>query len=260
MKKEGSAGSFRIKANPGSLSRAVSWINFSSLSRQTKRLFRSDGELSVCGQQVEADDENWIYRTQPRKAVSNLDEESRWTVHYTAPWHQQENVFLPSTRPPCVEDLHRQAKLNLKSVLRGKTLRRDGCRSSQYYSQGPTFAASSSPGDDYQEEDAETDRKYSLSSSEEERFIGIRRPKTPTSGDFSDLHTQTNWTKSLPLPTPEEKTRQQAQTVQADVVPINITGMLCGVNRVRMSLGGHSGFVCSMYEHFLYVSSLLFFV
>ncbi|ERE84203.1 NHS-like protein 1 isoform 1 [Cricetulus griseus] len=31
--------------------------------RQTKRLFRSDGELSVCGQQVEADDENWIYRT-----------------------------------------------------------------------------------------------------------------------------------------------------------------------------------------------------
>lgn len=64
MKKE---GSFRLKSNSGSLSRAVSWINFSSLSRQTKRLFRSDGELSVCGQQVEADDENWNYRTQPRK-------------------------------------------------------------------------------------------------------------------------------------------------------------------------------------------------
>ncbi|KAK2114414.1 NHS-like protein 1 [Saguinus oedipus] len=55
-----------------------------------------------------------------KDAVSNLDEESRWTVHYTAPWHQQENVFLPTTRPPCIEDLHRQAKLNLKSVLRGK--------------------------------------------------------------------------------------------------------------------------------------------
>lgn len=67
MKKEVSSGSFRLKSNPGSLSRAVSWINFSSLSRQTKRLFRSDGELSVCGQQVEADDENWTYRTQPRK-------------------------------------------------------------------------------------------------------------------------------------------------------------------------------------------------
>lgn len=52
-------------------------------------------------------------------AVSNLDEESKWTVHYTAPWHQQENVFLPGSRPPCVEDLHRQAKVNLKTALRG---------------------------------------------------------------------------------------------------------------------------------------------
>ncbi|XP_019588317.2 NHS-like protein 1 isoform X3 [Rhinolophus sinicus] len=226
MKKEGSSGSFRLKSNSGSLSRAVSWINFSSLSRQTKRLFRSDGELSVCGQQVDVDDENWTYRTQPRKAVSNLDEESRWSVHYTAPWHQQENVFLPTTRPPCVEDLHRQAKLNLKSVLREcDKLRRDGYRSSQYYSQGPTFTANSSPlCDEYQDEDEETEQKCSISLSEEERLISIRRSKTPTSSDFSDLNTQTNWTKSLPLPTPEEKMRQQAQTVQADVVPINITG------------------------------------
>lgn len=52
--------------------------------------------------------------------MSNLDEESKWTVHYTAPWHQQENVFLPGSRPPCVEDLHRQAKVNLKTALRGK--------------------------------------------------------------------------------------------------------------------------------------------
>ncbi|XP_045698979.1 NHS-like protein 1 isoform X2 [Phyllostomus hastatus] len=226
MKKEGSSGSFRLKSNSGSLSRAVSWINFSSLSRQTKRLFRSDGELSVCGRQVEVDDENWTYRTQPRKAVSNLDEESRWTVHYTAPWHQQENVFLPSTRPPCVEDLHRQAKLNLKTVLREcDKLRRDGCRSSQYYSQGPTFAAPSSAlCNEDQDEDEEADQKCSISSSEEERLISIRRSKPPTSSDFPDLNTQTNWAKSLPLPTPEEKMRQHAQTVQADVVPINITG------------------------------------
>ncbi|XP_043744188.1 NHS-like protein 1 isoform X1 [Cervus elaphus] len=247
MKKEGSSGSFRLKSNPGSLSRAVSWINFSSLSRQTKKLFRSDGELSVCGQQVEADDENWTYRTQPRKAVSNLDEESRWTVHYTAPWHQQENVFLPTTRPPCVEDLHRQAKLNLKSVLREcDKLRRDGYRSSQYYSQGPTFAANSSPlCDDYQDEDEETDPKCSISSSEEERLTSTRRPKTPTSSDCSDLHTQTNWTKSLPLPTPEEKMRQQAQTVQADVVPINITA---SGGTGQDDVGGHSTYAPDHYS------------
>uniref|UniRef100_A0A8C3IZU8 NHS-like protein 1 n=1 Tax=Calidris pygmaea TaxID=425635 RepID=A0A8C3IZU8_9CHAR len=229
MKKECVSRSFKLRQNPGSLSRAVSWINFSSLSRQTKRLFRSDGELSsMCLQQVDKDDENWTYRSQQRKAVSNLDEESRWTVHYTAPWHQQENVFLPSSRPPCVEDLHRQAKLNLKSVLREcDKLRRDGYRSSQYYSQGPTFSSSSSSSaicGSYQDDYEEIEQKCPVSSPEEEKLITIKRPKTPVSNELSDINTQTNWTKSLPLPTPEEKMRQQAQAVQTDVVPINVTG------------------------------------
>ncbi|XP_037986307.1 NHS-like protein 1 isoform X9 [Motacilla alba alba] len=185
-----------------------------------------------------------------RKTVSNLDEESRWTVHYTAPWHQQENVFLPSSRPPCVEDLHRQAKLNLKSVLREcDKLRRDGYRSSQYYSQGPTFSSSSSAicgsyQDDYEEIEQKSSlldcisqscisaccnlvpwsNKCPVSTPEEEKLITIKRPKSPATNELSDINTQTNWTKSLPLPTPEEKMRQQAQAVQTDVVPINVTG------------------------------------
>ncbi|XP_038616117.1 NHS-like protein 1 isoform X2 [Tachyglossus aculeatus] len=257
MKKECASGSFRFKQNSGSLSRAVSWINFSSLSRQTKRLFRSDGELSICGQQVEEDDENWTYRTQSRKAVSNLEEESRWTVHYTAPWHQQENVFLPTTRPPCVEDLHRQAKLNLKSVLREcDKLRRDGYRSSQYYSQGPTFSApSSTGGGSYQEEDEGSERKGSVSS-EEEKLILVRRPRTPTSSDCPDINTHTNWIKPLPLPTPEEKMRQQAQTIQMDVVPINVTATGTGQSDFRghsvyapdhcSTLGRMDGYCCTL--------------
>ncbi|XP_056422642.1 NHS-like protein 1 isoform X4 [Hyla sarda] len=179
--------------------------------------------------------------------VSNLDDESKWTVHYTASWHQQENVFLPSSRPECVDDLHKQAKVNLKTVLREcDKLRRDGYRSSQYYSQGPTF---SSPSDmvctSYQDDEDEHSRKpnvlgcicqschsvccclvpwnikFSVSSSEKERLLTGKRPKTPVPNDFSDTHT--NWTKSLPLPTPEEKMRQEAQAIPTDVVPINIT-------------------------------------
>uniref|UniRef100_A0A7N4V6U0 NHS like 1 n=1 Tax=Sarcophilus harrisii TaxID=9305 RepID=A0A7N4V6U0_SARHA len=177
--------------------------------------------------------------------VSNLDEESRWTVHYTAPWHQQENVFLPTTRPPCVEDLHRQAKLNLKSVLREcDKLRRDGYRSSQYYSQGPTFSKASSACDTYKDEDEESNQKCSISSSEEEKLIATKRTRTPTSNDLSDINTQTNWTKSLPLPTPEEKMRQQAQTVQTDVVPINVTATGTSQNDFR----GHSMYVPDHYS------------
>ncbi|NXS40995.1 NHSL1 protein, partial [Balaeniceps rex] len=66
--------------------------------------------------------------------------------------------------------------------------------------------------------------KCPVSSSEEEKLITIKRPKTPVPNELSDINTQTNWTKSLPLPTPEEKMRQQAQAVQTDVVPINVTG------------------------------------
>ncbi|KFR07387.1 NHS-like 1, partial [Opisthocomus hoazin] len=174
-------------------------------------------------------------------AVSNLDEESRWTVHYTAPWHQQENVFLPSSRPPCVEDLHRQAKLNLKSVLREcDKLRRDGYRSSQYYSQGPTFSSSSSAiCGSYQDDYEEIEQKCPVSSPEEEKLITIKRPKTPVSNELSDINTQTNWTKSLPLPTPEEKMRQQAQAVQTDVVPINVTA----VGTAQSDFRGHSMYV-----------------
>ncbi|XP_056133068.1 actin remodeling regulator NHS [Lampris incognitus] len=56
--------------------------------------------------------------------VSNLDVESKLTVHYQSPWHQQRNVLHPSTRPACVEELHRQAKLSLRVLHRDNQQRR----------------------------------------------------------------------------------------------------------------------------------------
>ncbi|XP_054872164.1 NHS-like protein 1 isoform X4 [Amphiprion ocellaris] len=165
-----------------------------------------------------------------RKAVSNLDEESKWTVHYTAPWHQQENVFLPGSRPPCVEDLHRQAKVNLKTALREcDKLRKDGFRSSQYYSQGPTFCDPVQSGSSLQEdEDDETDKKSTASSAEDDKSQLSMRSQTPQGGgevgDVSDVDGQVIWNKATPLPTPEEKMRQAAQAVPTDIVAINVTG------------------------------------
>ncbi|XP_041108482.1 NHS-like protein 1 isoform X2 [Polyodon spathula] len=172
--------------------------------------------------------------------VSNLDDESKWTVHYTAPWHQQENIFLPTNRPACVEDLHRQAKVNLKTVLREcDKLRNDGFRSSQYYSQGPTFSSNLCDGS--LPEHDNPDRKSTVLSAKDEKLMYSMRPNTLVLGDVSDIDIQTNWTKSLPLPTPEEKMRQQAQAVQADVVPINVTA---GHNELR----GHSMYIPGQYS------------
>ncbi|KAM7172514.1 NHS-like protein 1 isoform 4-T6 [Macrochelys suwanniensis] len=208
-----------------------------ALCRRSARLQRRLGSLRALSARLD--------HRRVKTPVSNLDEESRWTVHYTAPWHQQENVFLPSTRPPCVEDLHRQAKLNLKSVLREcDKLRRDGYRSSQYYSQGPTFSSSSSAAcGSYQDDYEEIERKCSVPSPEEEKLISIKRSRTPVSNECSDINTQTNWTKSLPLPTPEEKMRQQAQAVQTDVVPINVT-----VGTGQSDFRGHSMYAPDHYS------------
>ncbi|KPP67652.1 NHS-like protein 1-like, partial [Scleropages formosus] len=197
-------------------------------------------------------------------AVSNLDEESKWTVHYTAPWHQQENVFLPSSRPACVEDLHRQAKVNLKTALRDPhgsgillvpliimksestcygfkdlfgfplkwdlftpecdKLRKDGFRSSQYYSQGPTFSSSNvSDGSLHDDDDADKQSTTS-SSAEEEKLVYSPSPRTPQPEGGSNATEQSTSSQTKPLPTPEEKMRQQAQAVPTDVIPINITG------------------------------------
>ncbi|XP_067311322.1 NHS-like protein 1 isoform X3 [Pseudorasbora parva] len=158
--------------------------------------------------------------------VSSLDEESKWSVHYTAPWHQQENVFLPGSRPACVEDLHHQAKVNLKTVLREcDKLRKDGFRSSQYYSQSPAFSATSlCESVHLDEEKTEKKKKASESSNEEEKLVYSMPPQTPLLDYGSDMDIQRSWTSCLPLPTPEEKMRLQAQTVATDIIPINITG------------------------------------
>ncbi|XP_077095954.1 NHS-like protein 1 isoform X10 [Siphateles boraxobius] len=160
------------------------------------------------------------------RAVSSLDEESKWSVHYTAPWHQQENVFLPGSRPACVEDLHRQAKVNLKTVLREcDKLRKDGFRSSQCYSQSPAFSATSlCESVHLDEEKTEKTKKASDSPNEEEQLVYSMPPQTPLLHYGSDMDIQRSWTNCLPLPTPEEKMRLESQSVTTDVIPINITG------------------------------------
>nr|XP_057912094.1 NHS-like protein 1 isoform X3 [Doryrhamphus excisus] len=237
------------KEKPAGLSRAFSWLSVSNLSRQSRHIFHSQNELHVVHNRRPSsqhphrdrhasdesdDDDNWVYQPQHKIAVSNLDEESKWTVHYTAPWHQQENVFLPGSRPPCVEDLHRQAKVNLKSALREcDKLRKDGFRSSQYYSQGPTFSDPLQSNSSLQDEEDEDDKKVRTqsiaSSPDDDQSQLSMRSQTPLAesekGDSPEVDGQgVVWAKPAPLPTPEERMRQTAQSVPTDIVAINVTG------------------------------------
>ncbi|XP_077095948.1 NHS-like protein 1 isoform X4 [Siphateles boraxobius] len=208
----------------------------SDLSRHASSVFveiQTEAELVInkaCALQHRLDSLQDTVRNLSHKRttipVSSLDEESKWSVHYTAPWHQQENVFLPGSRPACVEDLHRQAKVNLKTVLREcDKLRKDGFRSSQCYSQSPAFSATSlCESVHLDEEKTEKTKKASDSPNEEEQLVYSMPPQTPLLHYGSDMDIQRSWTNCLPLPTPEEKMRLESQSVTTDVIPINITG------------------------------------
>ncbi|XP_063057846.1 actin remodeling regulator NHS isoform X2 [Engraulis encrasicolus] len=196
--------------------------------------------------------------------VSNLDVESKLTSHYQAPWHQQRNVFHPSSRPACVEELHRHAKLSLRALQRDqharqqanisrerrvtiniavappmptypspRTLRRRQQKARHletFHSTrppSPTECCHFSPW-----------RKAAPSADPDSEVVALgHRPKVPIPNVPSTLDKQTNWSQPLPLPTPEERMKNDSQVINSCVVPINVTGV--GFDRdasVRCSL------------------------
>uniref|UniRef100_A0A3B3DGH6 Nance-Horan syndrome b (congenital cataracts and dental anomalies) n=1 Tax=Oryzias melastigma TaxID=30732 RepID=A0A3B3DGH6_ORYME len=66
----------------------------------------------------------------PKKeaVVSNLEIESKLSAHYQAPLHQQHNMFHPSTRPMCLEELHKNAQLRLRALHQEQLHQRSSSR------------------------------------------------------------------------------------------------------------------------------------
>ncbi|KAM9567458.1 actin remodeling regulator NHS isoform 2-T2 [Guaruba guarouba] len=161
--------------------------------------------------------------------VSNLDAESKLSVYYQAPWHQQRNIFLPSTRPPCVEELHHHAKQHLRALRREHRSRGD---KREQKVQGPIAVVAPPfppfPAICSQKRQAIKDRYLLPSHPPEDEDTDVmlgQRPKNPIHNIPSTLDKQTNWSKALPLPTPEEKMKQDAQVISSCIIPINVTGV-----------------------------------
>uniref|UniRef100_A0A674MNI7 NHS actin remodeling regulator n=1 Tax=Takifugu rubripes TaxID=31033 RepID=A0A674MNI7_TAKRU len=166
---------------------------------------------------------------------SNLDVESKRTVHYQTPWHRQRNIFQLSTRPACVEELYGQANFSLWALDQDHQRRRSGCRERRvtisalppmplyppaHISQRGINLATAVPSD------PDTDGVA----------LG-HRSKFPIPNIPSTLDKQTNWSRALPLPTPEERMKSSSHVINSCVIPINVTGL--GFDRdasVRCSL------------------------
>ncbi|XP_019376706.1 PREDICTED: NHS-like protein 2 isoform X1 [Gavialis gangeticus] len=165
-----------------------------------------------------------------RGVTSNLDLENKKTAHSKLSWQQPVNVFLTSGRPPCMEELHQEAQLNLQSLLQeeyeeqytdtrvtGQTFR---CSSHQPSDTPPEPSPRPPPAKRLEFVFMPTNRQEN---EDETATAGVRPPKSslslPTTPDRP-----TGWAKPFPLPVVEEKKWHQSCSTQANIVPINISG------------------------------------
>ncbi|XP_053554969.1 NHS-like protein 2 isoform X2 [Bombina bombina] len=151
-------------------------------------------------------------------------------------WQQQPvNVFLSTKRPPCVEELHQEAELNLQSLLQGD------CFAEEFEDRyldtkvtGQTFrysALSQSATLPPETPTRSTPRRLEFVylptnrrvSEDETTTVGVRPRETclslPTTPDK-----QVAWIKAFPFPIPEERRWHQANSIQTNVVSINVSG------------------------------------
>ncbi|XP_051518538.1 actin remodeling regulator NHS-like isoform X1 [Myxocyprinus asiaticus] len=176
--------------------------------------------------------------------VSNLDIESKLIGHYQAPWHLQRNVFLPSTRPACVEELHRNAKQSLRALYRDQQQRQEVSererRVTISISMAPPMPTYPSPRTLRRREQRErhltkertvrdietktTQTQVTPPVESDSKVLGLGNwPKCPIPNTPSTLDKQTNWPGVLPLPTPEDKMKTDSQVITSCIVPINVT-------------------------------------
>ncbi|XP_058845100.1 NHS-like protein 2 isoform X3 [Acipenser ruthenus] len=166
----------------------------------------------------------------PAKTATSLDSENKRTAHFKSSWQQHVNVFSSSSRPACVEELHQEAQLNLQSLLQDDyEEQHSDCRVA-----GQTFRCSSSLHSGAtpdlvhrQTASKRTDFVFLPATKQvcedETTTVGIRLQDPPLNLPNSP-EKSTSWNKAFLLPTPEKTRWHLGRSVQAHVIPINVSG------------------------------------
>ncbi|XP_067903628.1 NHS-like protein 2 isoform X2 [Heterodontus francisci] len=159
---------------------------------------------------------------------SNLEQESKRTAHFKSSWQQNVNVFGSSSRPPCVEELHQEAQLNLQSLLQefGEPTIQNEVTANTF---GHKPFLSREATSDNCPRKGEKRMEFVLmpstrsNSEDETTTIGIR-PQELFLNSPSTLDNPPKWIQAVTQATPEKRRWQLTRTFQADLVPINVTG------------------------------------
>ncbi|XP_005641537.1 NHS-like protein 2 isoform X3 [Canis lupus familiaris] len=163
-----------------------------------------------------------------RGAAANSGRENATaTAHSRSSWRQPVNVFLSSGRPPSVEELLREAQLNLQSLLQEEY--------EEQYSEarllGQTFRSADEAPEATPSPRPQAGRRLELVlmptkrqlSEDETTTQGVRAPEASSSLSTT-ADKQAAWNSPFPLPILEEKRWLQPCSTQSDIVPINISG------------------------------------
>ncbi|XP_032975649.1 NHS-like protein 2 isoform X1 [Rhinolophus ferrumequinum] len=163
-----------------------------------------------------------------RGAAANSGRENATAAaHSRSSWRQPVNVFLSSGRPPSVEELLREAQLNLQSLLQEEY--------EEQYSEarllGQTFRSADEAPQPTPNPRLQSARRLELVlmptkqqlSEDETTTQGVRAPEASLSLS-TPPDKQAAWTSPFPLPALEEKRWLQPCSTHSDIVPINISG------------------------------------
>ncbi|XP_022605041.1 Nance-Horan syndrome protein-like [Seriola dumerili] len=185
--------------------------------------------------------------------VSNLDIESKLSVHYQAPWHQQHNVFHPLAPPmptfPSPHTIRRQQRSRLARAQERAEREREldyqpRKERTMRETEIQTIQRKERPG---READIPTIQRkfecfYSLHPIESCIFIpwsrkatstgegeggevlGGHRAKASAPNASSTQDKQTNWSKEN-LPPSDQKTTADSHAISSCIIPINVTGV-----------------------------------
>ncbi|KAF6091114.1 NHS like 2 [Phyllostomus discolor] len=160
-------------------------------------------------------------------AANSGRENATATAHSRSSWRQPVNVFLSSGRPPSVEELLREAQLNLQSLLQEEY--------EEQYSEarllGQTFRSADEAPEPTPSPRPQSARRLEFVlmptkqqlNEDETTTQGVRAPEASLSLSTT-ADKQVAWNSPFPLPILEEKRWLQPCSTHSDIVPINISG------------------------------------
>ncbi|XP_055066796.2 NHS-like protein 2 isoform X2 [Misgurnus anguillicaudatus] len=212
----------------------------SDLSRQSVSILEElEGELaSICYRSGALENKlislqkhiSTLASKPPFRTTTNLDSESKRTVHFQSSWQQHVNVFGSWSRPECVQELHQEAQLNLQSILQDFE--------EQLYDNrvtGQTFRHSSSPSS----EDTSTtlSRSPSTLSNKKTEFVFVPANKQVCEDETTTLGVRAQdptpcasekslfgWNASLSPPVAEKPRWHLGRQTPSHLVPVEIKG------------------------------------